>query len=321
MFCILAIHQQLSPCNLFCFFLLTKRKQRYSAQCLPIQGNSRWFLHRTGNKGIKCSLRNTGQFNGAVVNYTESLSGLAHFFNRVARLSPHIPIVLLCERGNEELIISSMKNGIKDCLLKDELTEAQLVRTILQVIEVHKFELMNIQFQKQLEERAHHDFLTGLLNRHRFTELYEYEISSAQRYKRPLSVAMIDLDDFKHINDVFGHKVGDDALIALSKLLKSQLRSVDLIGRFGGDEFVVALPETDFSQAQITFKRIREALTTFNQSQQLPCELAVSIGISSSDSGYEGLIERADAAMYKSKSVQKNQLKPPLPPQSEGQSV
>ncbi len=254
------------------------------------------------------------QFNGMIVNFTKSLNKVVPFFSRVARLSNSIPIVLLCERGNENLIISSMKNGVKDCIIKDELTEARLATTVLQVIEAHKFEVMNAHFQKQIEERANRDFLTGTLNRHRFTELYEYEVSSARRYKRPLSVAMIDLDDFKHINDAYGHKVGDEALIALSALLKAQLRAADLIGRFGGDEFIVAMPETDFSQAQTTFKRIREALAKFNQSGELPCELAVSIGISSSDSGYEGLMERADEAMYESKSAHKTRQNTSTPP-------
>ncbi len=268
----------------------------------------------TCEQGYHMLFKNGEQFNGMVVNFTQSLNEIAPFLSRVARLSNSIPIVLLCERGNENLIISSMKNGVKDCIIKDELTEARLVTTVLQVIEAHKFEVMNAQFQKLLVERANRDFLTGTLNRHRFTELYEYEVSSARRYKRPLSVAMIDLDDFKHINDAFGHKVGDEALIALSALLKAQLRAADLIGRFGGDEFIVAMPETDFSQAQITFKRIREALEKFNQSGELPCELAVSIGISSSDSGYESLIERADEAMYQSKSAHKTHQKTSTPP-------
>jgi len=268
----------------------------------------------TCEQGYQMLFNHAEQFNGMVVNFTKSLNDVKPFFSRVARLSSSIPIVLLCERGNENLIISSMKNGVKDCIIKDELTETRLVTTVLQVIEAHKFEVMNAQFQKQLEERANRDFLTGTLNRHRFTELYEYELSSARRYKRPLSVAMIDLDDFKHINDAFGHKVGDDALMALSKLLKAQLRSADLIGRFGGDEFIVAMPETDFSQAQTTFKRIREALAEFNQSEQLPCKLSVSIGISSSDSGYEGLIERADEAMYQSKTTHKIHQKISTPP-------
>lgn len=270
----------------------------------------------TCEQGYQLLLTDAGRFNGVVVNYTKSLNETAYFFSRVARLANPIPIVLLCERGNENLIISSMKNGVKDCIIKDELTDENLVRTVSQVIEAHKFEVMNIQFQKQLAERANRDFLTGTLNRHRFTELYEYELSSARRYKRPLSVAMIDLDDFKHINDAYGHKVGDEALIALSALLKEQLRTADLIGRFGGDEFVVAMPDTDFSQAQITFKRIREALAQFNQSEQLPCELAISIGISSSNSGYESLIERADDAMYQSKMTHKTQQKTSTPPQT-----
>jgi two-component system cell cycle response regulator len=270
----------------------------------------------TCEQGYQLLLGDTVRFNGVVVNYTKSLNETPHFFSRVARLANPIPIVLLCERGNENLIISSMKNGVKDCIIKDELTDENLVRTVLQVIEAHKFEIMNEQFQKQLVKRANRDFLTGTLNRHRFTELYEYELSSARRYKRPLSVAMIDLDDFKHINDAYGHKVGDEALIALSALLKEQLRAADLIGRFGGDEFIVAMPETDFSQAQITFKRIRQALAAFNASEQLPCELSVSIGISSSDSGYENLMERADEAMYQSKTTHKTQQKTSPPPQT-----
>lgn len=274
------------------------------------------FSASTCEQGYNKLLSDTGQFSGVVVNFTKSLNEVTQFFSRVAQLSNPIPIVLLCERGNENLIISSMKNGVKDCLVKDEMTDAQLVTTVLQAIEAHKFEVLNAQFQKQLEERANRDFLTGVLNRHRFAELYEYEVSSARRYKRPISVAMIDLDDFKHINDAYGHKVGDEALIALSALFKAQLRAADLIGRFGGDEFVIAMPETDFSQAQITLKRIREALAEFNRSNQLPCELAVSIGISSSDSGYEGLMERADEAMYQSKTMHKTQPKTLTPSQT-----
>jgi len=268
-----------------------------------------------GEQGYHILLADTGGFGSVVVNFTKSLNDLTLFLNRVARMANPIPIVLLCERGNENLIITSMKNGVKDCIIKDEMTDERLVRTVIQVIEAHKFELMNVQFQKQLEERANRDFLTGTLNRHRFTELYEYEISSARRYKRPLSVTMIDLDDFKHINDAYGHKVGDEALVALSSLLKAQLRTADLIGRFGGDEFVVAMPETDLLQAQVTFKRIREALAELNQSQQLPCELTISIGISSSDLGYDGLIERADEIMYQSKNANKTQPKTSAPPE------
>ncbi len=261
----------------------------------------------TCEQGYQMLLANASRFSAIVINFTKTLNSISHFLNRVSRTASPVPIVLLCERGNENLIISSMKNGVKDCIMKDELTDENLVRTVWQVIEAHKFEMMNAKFQKRLEERANRDFLTGTLSRHRFTELYEYELSSARRYKRPLSVAMIDLDDFKRINDTFGHKVGDDALVALSNLLKSQLRNSDFIGRFGGDEFVVVMPQTSFSQAQTTFKRIREALADFNHSKQLPFELWISVGISSSDSGYESLIERADEAMYQSKMEQKKQ--------------
>ncbi len=255
------------------------------------------------------------RFSAVVVNFTNALGENKQFYDWIMRLLKPIPIVLLCGRGNENLIISSIKNGVKDCLLKDELTDEHLVKTVLQAIEVHKFEMMNLQFQKRLQERANYDFLTGTLNRYRFSELYECEIARAYRCKHPLSVAMIDIDDFKHINDTYGHKVGDKALIAVSDLLKTHLRKIDLIGRFGGDEFVVAMPETDFTQAQNIFRKIYQALSEFNQLQKLPSRLSISVGISSSDSEYESLIERADEAMYQSKMAHKTPHTMLMPPQ------
>jgi two-component system cell cycle response regulator len=245
-------------------------------------------------------------FQAVLIDFTGDLPDALDFIDRLMRLYTFLPIVILCEKGNEEDLIALMKSGVKDCVIKTGDFEEKLPRALREAIEKHKFEMLKTQFQKQLEERANRDFLTGALNRHRFNELYEYEVSSARRYKRPLAVAMIDLNDFKQINDKYGHKIGDEALIALSDLLKAQLRTADLIGRFGGDEFVVVMPETEFSQAQITFKRIREALNKFNHTMQLPCQLHISVGLSGSDGGYDNLIERADEEMYRVKMSRKS---------------
>jgi diguanylate cyclase (GGDEF)-like protein len=86
------------------------------------------------------------------------------------------------------------------------------------------------------------------------------------------------------------------------------LRASDIIGRFGGDEFIVVMPETDKTQAQITFERIQNALEAFNKTGQFPCELSLSIGIASSSDGYENLVELADAAMYRNKQAKKRGL-------------
>ena len=112
-----------------------------------------------------------------------------------------------------------------------------------------------------LEQLATTDVLTGALNRRRFLELAEQELARAARYRHSLCLAMLDLDHFKSINDRFGHAAGDEALRAVAEVVRNGLRTVDLFGRYGGEELMVALPETGRAAASIALERIRAQIS------------------------------------------------------------
>lgn len=111
---------------------------------------------------------------------------------------------------------------------------------------------------ERLAHLATHDSLTGLPNHRRTRELLEQAVEIAERYGRGLAVAVVDLDQFKQVNDTFGHLVGDDLLVAFARLLRAQLRAVDTAGRTGGEEFVVVMPETSRDGACIVLERLRD---------------------------------------------------------------
>ncbi len=154
------------------------------------------------------------------------------------------------------------------------------------------------------------DHLTGLFNRRGLNALAQYALVATQRRAEPLSVAFIDLDRFKHINDTWGHEQGDRALEALAGLLRASFRDTDLISRHGGDEFVVIFPDTSEQGAFIALDYLREQVENFNQTSDQPWHLAYSVGIAEYDGQQqitaEDLIRHADSQMYKMKQAQKN---------------
>ena len=163
--------------------------------------------------------------------------------------------------------------------------------------------LENARLYEEARKLADRDPLTGFYN-HRFLhERLGEEVVRSQRARRPLSVLMLDLDDFKLVNDTFGHLFGDRVLTFAAELIRSTLRVTDVAARYGGDEFAVILPETDAADARRTAERILEAFRDrpFVGEQRGPVPLAVSIGVATfPDEGRTGteLIAAADAALY-----------------------
>jgi diguanylate cyclase (GGDEF)-like protein len=172
------------------------------------------------------------------------------------------------------------------------------------------------RIQSILENLATRDSLTNLFNRRHFLTLAELEWKRALRYGHPFSVLMLDLDDFKHINDSFGHATGDQALIMVAGLIQGTLRKVEIAGRYGGDEFAIILPETPPEKGSIVGKRICDKVI----SQPLKANkglinLTVSIGVAGLSDGtsdqvtsLEELLHQADVALYHSKASGKNQV-------------
>ncbi|MCS4503364.1 hypothetical protein KBTX_03959 [wastewater metagenome] len=156
----------------------------------------------------------------------------------------------------------------------------------------------------ELEHLATRDHLTGAHNRRSLELLVEHELQNARRHNHPLTLLMVDLDDFKTVNDKQGHTAGDERLRQVTTTLRSHLRQVDLLGRYGGDEFIVALPGTDTGDAGHVAERIRNAV-------ERECGVTVSIGVTGSskaDSRLHDLTERADESLLQAKRSGRNQV-------------
>ena len=160
---------------------------------------------------------------------------------------------------------------------------------------------------------ANTDSLTGLSNRQAFLHRAEKEFSRARRYARPLATVMIDVDHFKSINDRYGHAVGDKVLREVSAICQCSLRGSDLLGRVGGEEFVLLLPDTPQSNAIYVAERMREQLAkTFIDVDGIVVNITASFGVASqceADINFNSILERADEAMYHAKHDGRNKVK------------
>lgn len=169
------------------------------------------------------------------------------------------------------------------------------------------------QLQDKLERQANFDYLTGLANRRHFMEQAERELARTLRHGGPLSVLMLDIDHFKHVNDSHGHKIGDMVLRKLSEVCRAILREVDLIGRLGGEEFAILLPMTDAGNALQTAQRLRTALARAAVPLTAPMALhfTISIGVARLASGQaslDTLLQQADHALYEAKRGGRNRV-------------
>jgi diguanylate cyclase (GGDEF)-like protein len=172
--------------------------------------------------------------------------------------------------------------------------------------------IYNAQLHAEVQKLAITDALTGLYNRRGFEELGKRELERLRRFSHPLSAIMVDVDFFKRVNDNYGHKIGDQVIRAVAKRLTNSLREVDIIGRFGGDEFTVLLPETDMftavGVAERTLVNVRELPIVI---EQLALKVTVSIGVVKATPemlNLDELLEHADRAMYAAKQAGRNRV-------------
>jgi diguanylate cyclase (GGDEF)-like protein len=163
---------------------------------------------------------------------------------------------------------------------------------------------------QQLLDENRTDALTGIRNRKGFIELGHFELSRLSRASRVSTLALIDLDNFKHINDTQGHAVGDALLVAVSRCMVTTLREVDVIARLGGDEFVVLLPETDYETARLVLERLHTNLRMLLQSFDKNASTSIGAVVipAGNETGILELLAAADATMYSVKSVSKDGL-------------
>ena len=164
---------------------------------------------------------------------------------------------------------------------------------------------------RALSELVREDQLTGSLNRRGLDDVLEREVARADRRHSPLCVAMLDLDDFKRLNDTHGHVAGDEALIHLVRVIKETLRSMDVIARFGGEEFLIVLPDTTVQDAMLTVTRLQRELTKrifMHNNERVLMTFSAGVALRSQGEAPTALIKRADGALYKAKKSGKNRV-------------
>jgi diguanylate cyclase (GGDEF)-like protein len=195
-------------------------------------------------------------------------------------------------------------------VVRDEAGEVEaLVGFMFDISERKKTEEELLRLQKELEELSFKDGLTGVANRRMFDSILEIEWDNARRNHQPLSLLMLDIDYFKQYNDQYGHVMGDDCLIQVAQVLSSAAtRSRDFIARFGGEEFVMILPETDEKSAQKVAERCRSLISEAgipHEQSEISTLLTMSLGVGTiipaSGDEPKTFIEAVDRLLYKAK--------------------
>ncbi len=208
------------------------------------------------------------------------------------------PIVFLSTETNLNIQLNALQQG--DEFLEKPISDAQLISAVES----------RIERARALNQLMYHDSLTGLLNQLTLKRRLETELARCQRQNSPLSYLMLDIDLFKQVNDQYGHVVGDQVLKSLARLLKERLRRTDHIGRYGGEEFGIIMPDTEPQIALDIIEHIRKhfaELSFQKKGQSFNCSFSAGIACSREFKQEKSIIEAADSALYESKDKGRNQ--------------
>jgi diguanylate cyclase (GGDEF)-like protein len=237
--------------------------------------------------------------------------GLATF-RTLRQAAPDLAIIVLTGNDDQEMAVAAVREGAQDFLIKGQISGNQLMRAVRYAIERKRTEKEIRLLNAELEQLALTDYLTNLYNRRYFMQRGAEEFKRVSRYSQPLALLMLDIDEFKKINDTNGHEAGDLALQRVAAALKSSLREIDILGRIGGEEFAVLLPNTLLPAAVLLAERIRQSIA--NMLFQKPDgawikTITISIGVATFTdemSGIDDLLRNADAALYSAKNSGRN---------------
>ncbi len=240
-------------------------------------------------------------FDAIVVDlYMPEHNGL-EVFQAARKKDPEVVALILTGSASVETAVEALRAGVFDYLTKPLESLATFDLALTRALQ-HRFLISeNKRLFDEVQRLAVTDSLTSVYNRHKLTESLNLEIERARRYDRPLSIIMIDMDGLKSINDSYGHAAGDEALIFVADSIKCCIRKVDLPTRFGGDEFMILLPETDLGVAMGVAERI---CLEVGQREYQHGSVSISAGISQWNPEHatgDDLLKAVDKAMYESK--------------------
>ena len=253
---------------------------------------------------------------GKVESLNASATSLLHPCDNILELlsdidcADRVGVALELKKPFEEIVEISRNNDIVHVLLRGRWLdqESDNPRLIVEGTDITELRLR----EKQLRVRLCRDELTGAASRRYFVEVGQRALLDTHRYGRPLSVLMLDLDDFKSINDNFGHAVGDQFLSFVAEVCIGLLRRNDTLGRLGGDEFAALLPGTSLIRAKSVAARLRRGLAVAMASNSISkASVTLSIGVAGSehsDQSIHDVLKRADIALYSAKNAGRNAI-------------
>jgi diguanylate cyclase len=234
----------------------------------------------------------TGGYHKKIESYMEEINSTENF----TKLSHVVKGLLSDTRGMSTDILRA----------REELVDTRR-RVRAQDSKIHELETELVR----VSELVRTDPLTAALNRRGFEEAYAVELARAERSATKLCVALIDLDDFKRLNDANGHQAGDDALVHLVAVIKEMTRPTDAVGRYGGEEFVILFPDTELAGAAHVTTRIQRSLTKrffLHNNERLFISFSAGVAEVDHNLGLAEALERADKAVYEAKAAGKNRV-------------
>jgi len=205
------------------------------------------------------------------------------------------------------LMFLDYKNAVPIAFSADEIRQAILAYVIVMVL-AYIFEEALLKSYSEVSRLAVTDQLTGLYNRYYIFNKLNDEIKRAKRFQRSFCVILMDIDNFKNINDKFGHDVGDFVLFEVAEVLREITRSIDTVGRLGGEEFIVICPNTDIVGGKITAEKIRSSIEKLHIPHVGKITVSVGVAEFTGDETAHELIKSADLALYKAKRSGKNKV-------------
>ncbi len=208
-------------------------------------------------------------------------------------------------------VVAMLANYTLESLVRSDFLQRQVIQDQARRLEENLFEVE--LRRREAEAHAQIDSLTGLYNRRHFFAMLDYACNRDRRTPRELSVLLMDLDHFKHVNDTFGHLVGDEVLQSVAQIMRFGIRQGDVPCRYGGEEFAILLPQASLTVATMVGERLREILErTTIPTDKGPILITTSVGVASladDEEGFEALLERADGALYTAKREGRNQVR------------
>jgi diguanylate cyclase (GGDEF)-like protein len=225
---------------------------------------------------------------------------------------PYVYVILLTSNEGRQNMLDAMHAGADDYLVKP-FDELELKARLLVGKRILDLQEELVSARESMRHAATHDSLTGLMNRGEILAMLERELERGRRDKKPLGVILGDIDHFKSVNDTLGHLFGDEALRETSHRLRAQLRIYDGVGRYGGEEFLMILPNCDLPNALLRANALREIIANTpvvysGEARLITMSMGVTVSACEGKTEVEALLNQADAGLYRAKENGRNRI-------------